>query len=131
MENKHLADRRRKEVLLTTLVDLLVQGLFVFIISFQIVTLSYGTDDDFGKKAREVLERIGVQLDQLEHRWQRLIDPDHLDDEHKKKLSEIQKLSNLERQNQELLRELEKTKRESIQREARYRALGDPPCWVN
>src|SRR2546427_89860 len=131
MGNNRPADRRKKEVLLTTLVDLLVQGLFVLIISFQIASLSFGKDDDFAKQTREILARIGVPLEQLEHRWQRLIDPDQLDDEHKKRLDEIQKLSNLERQNQELRKELETTKLEGSKREARYRALGDPPCWVN
>src|SRR5437660_1222715 len=126
--------RKQRDVLLTTLIDLLVQLLFVFLLVVVVVTPKDGTALIL-QQARELMKQTGKSLTELTTSWRRLIDPDALDQQQKELLAATADYERLKKLEQEMdaQRAAEKKRSEELEHQVKYyqekfRALGDPPC---
>src|SRR6266850_1309342 len=113
---------RRREVLFTTLIDLLLQCLFIFLILVSI----YGRPEDRAliKKAKELEAMAGRPLFEIKEMWSRLVDPAQLDVQRRQLTDQLTDYERLKKLEQEI------TARETkLELDKRRQALGARPCW--
>lgn len=130
------AARRRRDVLFITLIDLLLQILFLFLLAF--LWISQQNNSEFLGQAKRLAERTGLSLPEIEEAWSRLVDPLTLDRKYQEFLrqkTDYERLKALEKQFAEQAKGL-REKNEALLAQLDYlrkkaRALGDPPCWLN
>src|SRR5216684_1730545 len=120
------ARQKKRDLLLTTLIDLLVQILFLFLVIVAIVSFNGDKSKEKADQAREAEKSLGVSLQTIVEKWRRLVDPDQLQDQHKRFLEEIADYERLKRLEAQL------TNREKQLKEQEKflgNALGYRPCW--
>jgi hypothetical protein len=114
-----LQRRRQRDVLLTTLIDLLVQVLFLLLVA--IVLVAPTTDmQETAAQAQELMKDTGKSLPEIADAWRRLVDPDTLELKYRKLAEQRDDLQQKEQDLQSRLKSYER----------RFQALGDKPCWM-
>lgn len=116
---RELQRRRQRDLLLTTLIDLLVQILFLLLVAIVIVSPKQEVRS-IVSQAKKLMDETGKSLPQITEIWRRLVDPDTLD----RRYRELQgQRDTLSLRNEEIENRLKSF-------EERFNALGDKPCWM-
>lgn len=118
--------QKQRDLLLTTLIDLLVQILFLFLLMIAVVIINGNKARQKADEARQVEKSLGLSLGSIAEKWRRLVDPEGLQEEQKIFLlqkADYTRLKKLEAQFEE------REKRVKEQEKALGNALGYRPCW--
>jgi len=118
---------RRREVLFTTLIDMLLQCLFIFLFLLAI----YGRPEDRAlvNEARKLEAIAGRSLFDIKELWSRLIDPAQLDEKQKRMLAQLADYERLKKLEQELNDQERFLTQRRAELDKRRQALGQRPCW--
>src|SRR5437899_12389227 len=121
--------RKQEEVLLTTLVDLLLQILFVFLILNQLFYSQRSRTPDDSSVLGVILTTIGASsLTEFREKWNRLIDIGQLEDRHKRMREELAQSERLKEENERLKKESKEDREKLAKYDAMMGAKGYPPC---
>lgn len=118
--------QKRGDLLLTTLIDLLVQILFLFLLMIAVVNLAGSKSQKRALEAKAVEEALGIPMATIVEKWRRLVDPDTLQAEQKTFLAQkldYERLKRLEAQLKQRELHVEKLEKDL------GNALGFRPCW--
>jgi len=128
--------RRRREVLFITLIDILLQLLFFFLLA--IYSISHDKNSVLLREAQRFTAKTGLSLAKIEEAWTRLVDPQSLDEKYHEFLKQRADYERLKVLEKEITIKEERQRQETAALTAqndflreKARALGDPPCWLD